>query len=67
MIDEHGEEEDEKTKRDLGIWKKYHEKDTKSIKKIYYSTFFIRSIGLHSEISYGVFLTRKEKYYDKKN
>ena len=24
MIDEHGEEEDEKTKRDLEIWKKYH-------------------------------------------
>ena len=29
MIDEHGEEEDEKTKRDLEILKKYHKKETK--------------------------------------
>ena len=32
MIDEHG-EEDEKTKRDLEILKKYHKKETKSVKK----------------------------------
>ena len=42
MIDEHGEEEDEKTKRDLGIWKKYHEKDTKSV-KIYNSHWRLSS------------------------
>ena len=35
MIDEHGEEEDEKTKRDLEILKKYHKKETKSVKKIF--------------------------------
>ena len=29
MIDEHGEEEGEKTKRDLEILKKYHKKETK--------------------------------------
>ena len=28
MLDEHGEEEDEKTKRDLEILKKYHKKET---------------------------------------
>ena len=35
MIDEHGQEEDEKTKRDLEILKEYHKKDTKSVKKIW--------------------------------
>ena len=33
MLDEHGEEQDEKTKRDLEILKKYHKKETKSVKK----------------------------------
>ena len=41
MIDEHGEEEDEKTKRDLEIWKKYHKKETKSVKKIFITLFLI--------------------------
>ena len=41
MIDEHGEEEDEKTKRDLEILKKYHEKDTKSVKKIFITLFLL--------------------------
>ena len=45
MIDEHGEEEDEKTKRDLGIWKKYHEKDTKSVKKIFIIIFILVALG----------------------
>ena len=44
MIDEHGEEEDEKTKRDLGILKKYHEKDTKSVKKIFIALFFLGAL-----------------------
>ena len=35
MIDEHGEEEDEKTKRDLEILKKYHKKETKNVKYIF--------------------------------
>ena len=41
MIDEHGEEEDEKTKRDLEILKKYHKKETKSVKKIFITLFLI--------------------------
>ena len=41
MIDEHGEEEDEKTKRNLGILKEYHKKETKSVKKIFITLFLI--------------------------
>ena len=41
MIDEHGEEEDEKTKRDLEILKKYHKKETKSVKKIFIALFLL--------------------------
>ena len=41
MIDEHGEEEDEKTKRDLEILKKYHKKETKSVKNIFITLFLI--------------------------
>ena len=35
------EEEDKKAERDLEIWKKYHEKDTKSIKKIFIALFLL--------------------------
>ena len=41
MIDEHGEEEDEKTKRDLDILKKYNKKEIKSVKKIFITLFLI--------------------------
>ena len=41
MIDEHGEEEDEKTKHDLEILKEYHKKETKSVKKIFITLFLI--------------------------
>ena len=44
MIDEHGEEEDEKTKRDLEILKEHHKKDTKSVKKIFIALFFIGAL-----------------------
>jgi len=44
MIDEHGEEEDEKTKRDLEILKEYHKKDTKSVKKIFIALFFLGAL-----------------------
>ena len=50
------EEEDRKAERDLEILKKYHKKETKSVKKNIYNTFFNICIGLHSEITYGVFL-----------
>ena len=41
MIDEHGEEQDERTKRDLEILKKYHKKEIKSVKKIFIALFLI--------------------------
>ena len=50
------EEEDKKAERDLEILKKYHKKETKSVKKIFITLFFNICIGLHSEITYGVFL-----------
>ena len=44
MIDEHGEEEDEKTKRDLEILKEYHKKETKSVKKIFITLFLLGAL-----------------------
>ena len=44
MIDEHGEEEDEKTKRNLGILKEYHKKETKSVKKIFITLFLLGAL-----------------------
>ena len=41
MIDEHGEEEDKKSERDLEILKKYHKKETKSVKNIFITLFLI--------------------------
>ena len=44
MIDEHGEEQDERTKRDLEILKKYHKKEAKSIKKIFITLFLLGAL-----------------------
>ena len=55
MIDEHGEEEDEKTKHDLEIWKKYHEKDTKSVKKIFIALFFLGALFYIVKLLMGYF------------
>jgi len=44
MIDEHGEEEDEKTKRDLEILKNYQKKEAKSIKKIFITLFLLGAL-----------------------
>jgi len=41
MLDEHGEEQDEKTKRDVEILKKYHKKETKSVKYLFLTIFLI--------------------------
>ena len=41
MIDEHGEEQDEKTKRNLEILKKYHKKETKNVKYIFITIFLV--------------------------
>ena len=56
MLDEHGEEQDEKTKRNLEILKNYKKKEIKNVKYIFFNNFFSVCIGLHSEITYGVFL-----------
>ena len=44
MIDEHGEEEDEKTKRDLEILKNYKKKEAKSIKKLFIALFLLGAL-----------------------
>ena len=55
MIDEHGEEEDEKTKRDLEILKKYHKKETKSVKKIFITLFLIFALVYIVKLLMGFF------------
>ena len=55
MIDEHGEEEDEKTKRDLEILKEYHKKDTKSVKKIFIALFLIFALVCIVKLLIGFF------------
>ena len=54
MIDEHG-EEDEKTKRDLEILKKYHKKETKSVKKIFIALFLIFALVYIVKLLIGFF------------
>ena len=56
MIDEHGEEEDEKTKRDLEILKKYHEKETKGVKKIFIALFLLGVLIYIVKLLMGYFL-----------
>ena len=41
MIDEHGEEEDEKTKLNSEIWKKHQKKEAKDLKKIFIIIFLL--------------------------
>ena len=55
MIDEHGEEQDEKTKRDLEILKKYHKKETKSVKKIFITLFLLGASVYIVKLLVGVF------------
>ena len=55
MIDEHGEEEDEKTKRDLDILKKYHKKEIKSVKKIFITLFLIFALVYIVKLLMGFF------------
>ena len=55
MIDEHGEEEDEKTKRDLEILKKYHKKETKSVKKIFIILLLIFALVYIAKLLIGFF------------
>ena len=54
MIDEHG-EEDEKTKRDLDILKKYHKKEIKSVKKIFITLFLIFALVYIVKLLMGFF------------
>jgi len=55
MIDEHGEEEDEKVKRDLEILKKYHKQETKSVKKIFMTLFLIFALVYIVKLFMGFF------------
>ena len=55
MLDEHGEEEDEKTKRDLEILKKYHKKEIKSVKKIFITLFLIFALVYIVKLLMGFF------------
>ena len=55
MIDEHGEEEDEKTKRDLEILKKYHKEETKGVKKIFITFFLIFALVYIVKLLMGFF------------
>ena len=55
MIDEHGEEEDEKTKHDSGIWKKYAKKEAKNLKKIFITLFLIFALVYIVKLLMGFF------------
>ena len=44
MLDEHGEEQDEKTKRNLEILKNYQKNEAKSIKKIFITLFLLGAL-----------------------
>ena len=55
MIDEHGEEQDEKTKRDLEILKKYHKKETKSVKNIFITLLLIFALVYIVKLLMGFF------------
>ena len=54
------EEEDKKAELNSEIWKKHQKKEAKNLKKIFKIIFFISCIDLHSEISYGVCLSKKD-------
>ena len=41
MLDEHGEEQDEKTKRNLEILKNYKKKEIKNVKYIFLTIFLV--------------------------
>jgi len=45
MLDEHGEEQDEKTKRNLEILKNYQKKEAQGIKKIFIIIFILVALG----------------------
>ena len=49
------EEEDKKTERDLEILKKYHKKETKSLKKIFITLFLIFALVYVVKLLMGFF------------
>jgi predicted nucleic acid-binding Zn ribbon protein len=49
------EEEDKKAERDLEILKKYHKKETKSVKKIFIILFLIFALGYIVNFLMGFF------------
>ena len=62
MIDEHGEEQDEKTKRDLEILKKYHKKEIKGVKKIFITLFLIFALVYIVKLLMGFFSGRERTW-----
>ena len=56
MIDEHEEEEDEKTKHDSEIWKKYEKKEAKNLKKIFITIFLLAALIYVVKFLTGYFL-----------
>ena len=55
MFDEHGEEQDEKTKRDLETLKEYHKKEIKGVKKIFIALFLIFALVYIVKLLMGFF------------
>ena len=53
MLDEHGEEQDERTKRDLEILKKYHKKETKNVKYIFLTIFLVFALVYIAKLLMG--------------
>ena len=49
------EEEDKKAERDLEILKKYHKKETKSVKKIFITLFLLGALGYIVNFLMGFF------------
>ena len=49
------EEEDKKAKRDLEVLKKYHKKETKSVKKIFITLFLLGALVYVAKFLMGFF------------
>jgi len=54
------EEEDKKAERDLEILKKYHKKETKSVKKIFITLFLIFALVYIVKLLIGFFKEKKK-------
>ena len=55
MLDEHGEEQDEKTKRNLEILKNYNKKEIKSVKYTFLTIFLVFALVYIVRLLMGFF------------